>query len=58
MIHNWKEADIKFKVCSNSSEESNLFLRRFYEELFRYEKIGWLFQSYRRNNIIDLFDNL
>lgn len=52
MIHNWKEADIKFKVCSNSSEESNLFLRRFYEELFRYEKIGWLFQSYRKNNII------
>lgn len=51
-MSDWREANIKFEVCSSSSEESNLFLRRFYEELYKFGKIGWYFQTYRIGRII------
>ena len=34
----WENADIKLDVCLNNSEESNLFLRAFYEELNKHGK--------------------
>lgn len=51
-MREWEKADIKFDVCSNNSKDSNLFLRKFYEELSKYGKIGWSFQSYRMDNVI------
>lgn len=53
-MREWENADIKFDVCLNSSEDSNLFLRKFYEELFNYGKVGWNFQSYREGKVIHI----
>lgn len=52
----WENADIKLDVCLNNSEESNLFLRAFYEELNKHGIIGWSFQSFRDGNVIYIGD--
>lgn len=51
-MREWENADIKFDVFLNSSEDSNLFLRKFYEELSKYGKIGWNLLSYRTDKVI------
>lgn len=51
-MNNYKDADIIFQVETNSCQESNLFLRKFYDELSKFGKNGWHFQSERENNII------
>lgn len=53
-MREWENADIKFDVCSNNSEDSNLFLRKFYEELSKYDKVGWNFQPYREDKVIHI----
>lgn len=53
-MREWENADIKFEVCSKNSEDSNLFLRKFYEELSKYGDLKWNFQSFREGNVIHI----
>lgn len=56
IMREWENADIKFDVCLKNIEDSNLFLRKFYEELSKHGKIGWSFQSYREDTVIRVGD--
>lgn len=51
-MRGWENADIQFDVSSNNCEDSNLFLRKFYEALFQDGKGGWFFQANREDKVI------
>ncbi len=53
-FNDFSSANIKMKVSTNDVKESNLFLRRFYDELSKHIKLGWNFCSYRKDNVIFL----
>ncbi len=48
----WQNADIKMNVSANSVQDSNLFLRKFYDELSKKMKIGWNYQPSRTGKLI------
>ena len=51
-MREWEKADIKFEVCLKDCEESNLFLRKFYDEISKYIKVAWNFQPHRKERVI------
>lgn len=48
----WESANIQFEACTDDCTDSNLFLRKFYDELSQYGKVGWNFQTYRDGKVI------
>ena len=48
----WQNADIKINVSTKSVQDSNLFLRKFYDELSKKMKIGWNYQPSRTGKLI------
>lgn len=47
---NWKNADIKLMVSAESITESNLVLRKFYDEMSHKINVNWNCQPYREEN--------
>jgi|GEM_PF-1715584 len=52
----WEDADIKVNVSAKSLEESNLILRKFYDEINKTIQVGWQFMNVRTGNTIEVGD--
>lgn len=52
-----KEADIVRNISTKNVKDSNLFLRRFYEEVSKYIEMGWNVQSWREGQTIFVGDS-
>lgn len=48
----WRSADIQIDVKTNNVKDSNLFLRKFYNEIDKDISIGWNYQPYREGTTI------
>ena len=56
-IFDLSSVDIAVPINTHSVRESNLFLRRFYNELAAYGSLAWFFCPSRRENLIYLGTN-
>ena len=56
-MREWEKADIQFDVLAENCEDSNFFLRKFYDELSKYDNVAWNFQSFREGNVIHVGHN-
>lgn len=50
----WKLADIVYKVYCNDCNESNMFLRAFYNSVNEKMSLAWQFSPSRDGNIIHI----
>lgn len=53
----YKNADIIRDIVVNNVYESNRLLRKFYDEVSKYIKIGWHYAPYREERIIYVGDS-